>query len=837
MKKLTLLTALLCASLFAFAAEPENYALASNGSTATASSGNAALAIDGNEGTRWESATTDDETWTVNMGQSRTFNMVRILWEGAYAKEFTIKYSADGENWTMFHDETNLASAGWQTIYKEASVTGQYIQYHGTKRATQWGQSFYEFQVMQGEAPKENIAKGKTIVASSGGQNDPARVLDGNGSSEWQGSVSGGTDGDETSRTYDAWFVVDLGAYYDINKVVVTFEGACSQEYHIDFSADNTEWKLGYDFKGNAGVNGHSDYITDLQNNSKVRYVRFWSTKAATQYGMKVFEFEVYGDAWVDSGDTEAPVMVSASLDSKAWNKAVLAVSATDNHEVAKYHLVDATNAIDAQANPADGKVTLTGLKASTEYNVVVTAIDAAGNESANSKTVSFTTEVYYAAPQAAATAPTWPAAQVKAIYSPTYNADCGFGEWGSGTVYSQDTYGKKYVLGGGGYFGLVDFSLNCINMEKLHFDIWIDADASIRVVPIWGGTEQGVVVQLKGQQWNSIDIDKEQYTIINDWTNIYQVKIDQASNLTFWIGNAFFYRTTALVDNEKPTNVTAAKASESYFSVVLAVSAEDNSGAVNFVVKNGDAEVATGAAASGATANITVANLKPNTDYNFSVIAKDDAGNAADAVAVSAKTLAAPAPAPTPDLKGKVVASAFCDVAASNPAIKIGEWGQSTQALVAELAEGDHVYYCSNFNYLGWEFTPAIDATDMEYVHLDIFAPELTGISFTPISPGKEKPTAQTLTAGQWTSLNIALTVYESAGIEWNNVYQCKFDAPVGDGKVLFIDNVYFYKADENTALDNTVEANVATKVLRNGQLFIIRDGQIYTIQGTIVR
>ena len=29
-----------------------------------------------------------------------------------------------------------------------------------------------------------------------------------------------------------------------------------------------------------------------------MRYVRFWSTKAATQWGMKMYEFYVYGRTW-----------------------------------------------------------------------------------------------------------------------------------------------------------------------------------------------------------------------------------------------------------------------------------------------------------------------------------------------------------------------------------------------------------------------------------------------------------------------------------------------------------------------------------------------------------
>lgn len=303
MRKLTFLFALLCVSMFLLAQEKDvNYALATNGSSAMASSGNASLAIDGNDGTRWESAYTDDEWLVVNMGQVRTFNTVRINWEGAFAKEFTIYYSTDSINWSTFYVETNLVSAGWQTIYKELTVSAQYVRYHGTKRATGYGQSFWEFQVLNGDAPRENIALGKTIIASSVGYNDVNRVVDGNFGTEWQGSLTNGTTDDEVDRTFDAWFVVDLGKNYDVDQVNMTFEGACSQEYHIDFAADTLQWALGYDYVGAAGINGHTDVIKTLTNNQNVRYVRFWSTKAATQWGVKVFEIEVFGTESTTTG-------------------------------------------------------------------------------------------------------------------------------------------------------------------------------------------------------------------------------------------------------------------------------------------------------------------------------------------------------------------------------------------------------------------------------------------------------------------------------------------------------------------------------------------------------
>ena len=844
MKKLSLLVALLCASAMMFAA-PENYALKSNGSSATASSGNAEAAIDGNEGTRWESASTDDETWTLDMGQLRTFNTIKILWEGAYCTEFTISYSADGETWTIFHDEKALAAAGWQTIYKESSVTGRYVQYHGTKRATGYGQSFYEFQVFQGDAPKVYTQIPVTLVAQSEGENSAERALDGNDGTEWQGRPAGITGGDDEARTFDAWFVVDLGGFYEIEMISIKFEGACSQLYHIDFSLDNSNWVLGYDYVGNPGVNGHTDELTSevLDNYQKVRYIRFWSTKAATEWGMKIFEFKVFGKEYVDSDDTEKPVMTSAQLVSKTWSSVVIAVAATDNNEVVKFHVVDAAKSIDLKLAPTDGKITVSGLTASTAYNFTITALDAAANESANSKAVAVTTDSHLTAPTEAAVAPTWPAAQVKAIYSPTYNADCNFQDWGSGTVYSQDTYGKKYALANGGYFGVDGFSLNCINMEKLHYDIWIADDATLRIVPICRNAadngnepEYGEFVNLKGQQWNSVDLalNEGEYAKVTNWSNVYQVKIDNAANLTIWVGNAFFYRTAAIEDNEAPTDVAASLASASYFSATLTLSAKDNSGAVSFSILNGGNEVATGSGVSGAAVNVVVPNLTANTEYNFSVIAKDDAGNKASAVTVAATTLAAPAPAPAPTYDAANVLGVFTDIYTdlnmgiqdwwAMPAISTGALTASSQAIC--LTPNTTANSC-----FGMAFA-ATDITAYTALEMDVYPMVENAVLDIQVIGVGDASTTFNLAANKWNHISLNIAGNEKTNCEQIGFYNCNNLLDV-----CFIQNVLFVQNGDTTAVENTLVNTKAQKFIENGSLFILRDGVVYTIQGAVVR
>ena len=655
-----------------------------------------------------------------------------------------------------------------------------------------------------------NVALGKLSEAGciTGEGNNAAKANDGN-NSEWQ---TGG------NVAYDnQWWYVDLGKAYNLDKITITFENARSNHFllqgrleapSVAQKSEDAAWTT----LKEVTEEPLGDYaLNEYDVSGKVaRFVRFksLSNTYSNAYGCKIREFSVCVTGVADV-DLEKPVMTSASLDSKNHNKVIINVAATDNKGIASYHVVETTHSIDSEFAPEAGKITITGLTAETSYSFVITAKDFFDNESDNSKSVSVTTNAYLTAPSAAATAPTWPSAQVKAMYSPTYSADCGLGEWGSGTAVADDTYGKKYTVGpngdAGGYFGMTGFNLNCLNMEKLHFDIWVADDMTIRFVPIWGGAEQGVTKNLSGQVWNSIDIDLTEYTGITDWSNIYQIKLDQMlHNFNLWIGNAYFYRTSAIVDSEAPTNVSASLEATGFYSVKITASAEDNSGAVNFSIKNGDTEVATGAAATGVATTITVNGLTPGTAYNFNVIALDETGNAAAPVAVVATTKAVPASAPTPVTNGKNIVPVYSDVlTGALTGIQSGGWGESTQVEWLQITPNDQVFYAQNFNYAGWHsWGAAINATNMMFLHVDIYSTGMTSMRITPISPGHELPTAQVLTPNAWTSIDIPLSVYASANIDWSDIFQFKFDEPVG-GNELMIDNVYFWQPVANTTPD----------------------------------
>ena len=456
-------------------------------------------------------------------------------------------------------------------------------------------------------------------------------------------------------------------------------------------------------------------------------------------------------------------------------------------------------------------------------------------------------------APLTAAPVPEWPADQVKSLYSNTYPfAPASLNSyneswWAPPVMTEKAIEGNHYLhynLAQDGMIGVQFAETSVITMEYIHIDVWASKDGSISFRPITiSGPEPRKTLELVGGKWNSFDIPMTDFAG-HDWTKLFQYSIEywNAGGLTgeyIAVDNVFFYRTTAIEDTEKPANVTATAVSTDYFSALIAVSATDNMGVVNYTIKDGDKVLATGAAASGITTSITVPGLLPNTEYTLAVIASDDKGNAAEPVAVTAKTLAVPAPAPAPDFSkyGKV-AAIYSDVAEGTPVINIGNWGQSTAVINVQLAESDNVMFFTNMNYLGWELAPAVDATDMEFLHVDFYATDMTTVNVTPISLGHEGVATVTLNAGAWTSVDIPLSTYAAANIAWNNIFQFKFFDAAPAGKSLFVDNVYFYKAPEavnfaDDATDNsTIVANNADKfanvtinrsILANGEWFTL--------------
>lgn len=169
-------------------------------------------------------------------------------------------------------------------------------------------------------AEGQNLALNKTIVSATEGSHDPANAVDGK-DTMWITDEPA----DAENHEYDAELVVDLGDTYDVNCVHTWFEGASSADYTVTFSLDNvtyTDPVAAYTVTNGAGMTNRHDWLTS-EEAVKARYVKFHSTRAATQYGTKLREIEVYSNSKAQLAS------IAVTADKECWTPGDFTFTAT----------------------------------------------------------------------------------------------------------------------------------------------------------------------------------------------------------------------------------------------------------------------------------------------------------------------------------------------------------------------------------------------------------------------------------------------------------------------------------------------------------------------------
>ena len=220
-----------------------------------------------------QGSTNDTYTFTVN-GKNQ------------FGEPFTVEnkeYSADGAGNATFDGDKMTVDARGQYIVtlKSGDVTSNAVTINVV-------------------AEGANLALGKTIVSSTEGSENPQNAVDGNEGTMWiTNQPSDAVAGDGTTFIYDAEIVVDLGEEYDVNCVHTYWEGASSADYTVTFSTDNSVWSEpteAFTFTDGAGMQNRHDWLMQ-EEAVKARYVKVHSTRAATGYGVKIRELEVYSNS------------------------------------------------------------------------------------------------------------------------------------------------------------------------------------------------------------------------------------------------------------------------------------------------------------------------------------------------------------------------------------------------------------------------------------------------------------------------------------------------------------------------------------------------------------
>ena len=169
----------------------------------------------------------------------------------------------------------------------------------------------------------------------------------------------------------------------------------------------------------------------------------------------------------------------------------------------------------------------------------------------------------------------------------------------------------------------------------------------------------------------------------------------------------------------------------------------------------------------------------------------------------------------PRPDKEAANVKSIFSDSYTSyTPDVFIASWNQNTTTTV-KLCGGNDTWEMKNFNYQGYQFSSSdatYDFSDMQYVHMDLYALADMTLNFYPISLNPTVDTnskAITLKANKWTQVDIPLSDF--ANVDFTKLGQIKYDG--GSGQTLYIDNLYFWK-EKQIDQDETAPSDVPDPV-----------------------
>jgi hypothetical protein len=245
----------------------------------------ASAAIDTSTTTRWSSLFTDPQWIYVDLGQARQVTGVDLLWEAAASSDFDLEISSSTSGpWTKLF--TGSASAGLKSY--TVSGSGRYVRMYSRHRATQWGNSIFDFKIKGflsstgcgcQSQPLQRVA---AVASSTENANFPASLaIDGNTSTRWSSLFSD-----------PQWIYVDLGASRFIKRVRLSWEAAAARDYDIAVSNSTSgSWQvLTSTTTGDGGVDDYPAL------SGSGRYVRVYSRARTTPYGNSLWEIEVFGD-------------------------------------------------------------------------------------------------------------------------------------------------------------------------------------------------------------------------------------------------------------------------------------------------------------------------------------------------------------------------------------------------------------------------------------------------------------------------------------------------------------------------------------------------------------
>lgn len=185
-------------------------------------------AVDGNADTRYASREQDDAFFYVDLGSVEKVKRVVIDWEAAYAQQYLIQMSLDAMNWTTVASVTNDRQTRDEIVFPTYLET-QFVRFQGVKRATNYGYSFYSFEVYG--AP--NLALNGEVEVSSN-------------ENETELNKQFMTDNDATTRWASAaadnqYFILDMKESKIFDLIKIRWEVSFARRFRVYSHAETAD--------------------------------------------------------------------------------------------------------------------------------------------------------------------------------------------------------------------------------------------------------------------------------------------------------------------------------------------------------------------------------------------------------------------------------------------------------------------------------------------------------------------------------------------------------------------------------------------------------------------
>ena len=262
---------------------------------------NTRFCVDEDMTTRWSSEHYEPQWYEMDFDGTVEISRVDLYWENAFAAEYKISVSEDGEIWEDAYTQLQ-GDGGHEIVILDPPRKAAAMRFFGSKKGSEWGMSFWEFEAY-GRGPKGgktfkeslNTVQAEVIkpypVAkvnatseqapnpSKGEDFKPANAIDNNLKTRWGSAFL-----DPQSLT------LDLGEVKKIHQIVLFWETACAKEYSVEISSDNANWETVFSTKDNQG----GREVIYFSQPKAARYARMTGTVRKTTWGYSLWEFQVY---------------------------------------------------------------------------------------------------------------------------------------------------------------------------------------------------------------------------------------------------------------------------------------------------------------------------------------------------------------------------------------------------------------------------------------------------------------------------------------------------------------------------------------------------------------